>query len=262
MSDITSGQSGHSVAIYHNNEALAQAAAEYFASLANQFVTQKGSFTVAFSGGSTPKVMFALLAASPFRENIPWQSIFIFQVDERCVPPDHADSNFRMMRETLLAKVPLPDSQVYRMPAELADHAAAAQQYSQLLRNFFAARKSEAAGPHPNLPRFDLIFLGMGADGHTASLFPHSAALHAGAEIAVASYVARLNAWRITLTADLINNARNIAFLAGGQDKAATLQKVLQGDYQPELYPSQLIRPGAGSLRWLVDEAAASLLAG
>lgn len=262
MSEITPGQSGHSVAVYHNNEALAQAAAEYFASLANQFVTQTGNFTVAFSGGSTPKIMFSLLAASPFRENIPWQSIFIFQVDERCVPSDHADSNFRMMRETLLAKVPIPDSQVYRMPAELADHAAAAEQYSQILRNFFAARKFADAGPHPNLPRFDLIFLGMGADGHTASLFPNSAALQAGAEIAVANYVTKPDAWRITLTADTINNARNIVFVAGGQDKAATLQAVLQGDYQPELYPSQLIKPGAGSLRWMVDEAAASLLAG
>lgn len=208
--------------------------------------------------------MLSLLAADPFRETVPWASIYFFWGDERCVPPDHADSNYRMTTETLLSKVPVPPDNIFRIPAEMSDPERAAAEYSSTLTHFFLAgpgRSNTGTAPLAALPRFDLVFLGMGSDGHTASLFPHTAALHAGEhEIAVANYVEKLNAHRITLTAWTINNARNVTFLVAGKDKAEPLKQVLEGSYHPEVYPSQLIRPLNGSLLWMVDETAASVL--
>src|SRR5262249_23598640 len=209
------------------------------------------------------KAMFSVLASEPFLNTVPWSSIYFFWGDERCVPPDHTDSNFRMTNEALLSKVPVPQQNIFRVPAELPDAAQAAEDYSATLTNFFladsAANRSGTA-PLSTLPRFDLVFLGMGPDGHTASLFPHSAALQAGEKIAVANYVEKFKAWRITLTAATINNARNITFLAAGEDKGETLKNVLEGPYQPDVYPSQLIQPRNGTLLWMVDEAAVRLL--
>jgi 6-phosphogluconolactonase len=263
MSTTALNQSGRAIRIYRDAEELALKAARHFARLADQYVLGCGRFTVALSGGSTPKAMFSRLAAEPFLDTVPWSSIYFFWGDERCVPPDHPESNYRMTREALLSKVPVPAENIFRIPAENPDHERAAEEYSNTLRMFFltgpgATRTGTA--PLATLPRFDLVFLGMGADGHTASLFPGTTALQAGNQIAVASYVEKLSAQRITLTAATINNARNITFLAAGADKAATLKAVLEGPPQPELYPSQLIRPGNGSLLWMVDEAAAGLL--
>lgn len=263
MSTTALNQPGRAIRIYRDAEELALKAARHFARLADQYVLGCGRFTVALSGGSTPKAMFSLLAAEPFLDTVPWSSIYFFWGDERCVPPDHPDSNYRMTREALLSKVPVPAENIFRIPAENPDHEQAAEEYSNTLRMFFltgpGAIKTGTA-PLATLPRFDLVFLGMGADGHTASLFPGTTALHAGNQIAVASYVEKLSAHRITLTAATINNARNITFLAAGADKAATLKEVLEGPPQPEVYPSQLIRPGNGSLLWMVDEAAAGML--
>lgn len=228
--------------------ALAEAAADYFVETAQAKIAAHGRFTVALSGGSTPKAMFALLATSPRREAVAWAQVFVFWGDERCVPPDHADSNYRMTHDALLAHVPLPPQNIFRMHGE-ADPTQAAQEYAAQLRQFFQTAA---------LPRFDVVFLGMGTDGHTASLFPGTRALHAdSSEIVVANFVEKLQAYRLTLTAAAINQAQHIVFLVAGADKAAPLQAVREGEYLPEQYPSQLIRPVAGELWWLIDRAAA-----
>jgi 6-phosphogluconolactonase len=229
---------------------LAQEAARRFAEMAEAFTNDAGRFTVALSGGSTPKALFQILAEKPFADTLPWDSIYFFWGDERCVPPNHTESNYRMADETLLSKVPIPRENIYRIPAEDEDQTRAASSYSETLRKFFDGEP----------PTLDLVFLGMGADGHTASLFPHTTALRAGARIAVANYVEKFQSWRITLTADSINRARNISFLVAGADKAPALKEVIEGPRNPELYPSQLIEPSQGSLLWMVDEAAANLL--
>ncbi|HSF25692.1 MAG TPA: 6-phosphogluconolactonase [Blastocatellia bacterium] len=251
------------VRVYRDPAEVALKAARRFARLADQYVVGCGRFTIALSGGSTPRAMNSLLAAPPFVDTVPWSSIFFFWGDERCVPPDHEDSNYRMARETLLSKVPVPEENIFRIPAEHPDHQRAAEEYEATLKSFFLkiAPKTSTA-PLPSVPRFDLILLGMGPDGHTASLFPNTTALHADDRIVVANYVDKLEAHRITLTTRTINNARNVTFIAAGEDKAEPLKQVLEGSPQPEVYPSQLIHPQNGSLLWMVDEAAARLLSG
>jgi len=196
--------------------------------------------------------MFQILAEKPFADRLPWRSIYVFWGDERCVPPDHAESNYRMADETLLSKVPIPRENIFRIPAEDEDHERAAARYSETLRKFFAEE----------LPPLDLVFLGMGADGHTASLFPGTTALRVNDRIAVANYVEKFQSWRITLTAGSINRARNIIFLVAGADKAPALKEVIEGPRNPEQYPSQLIQPSHGALLWMVDEAATKPLSG
>ncbi|MEP7336713.1 MAG: 6-phosphogluconolactonase [Acidobacteriota bacterium] len=241
------------IEIYENAKELAWAAALKFASLAEQAVKERGRFAVALSGGSTPKAMFAILAEKPFASALPWPAIYFFWGDERCVPPDHADSNYRMANETLLSKVAVPRENIFRIPAEDEDHDRAAANYSVTIRQFFNQPDSE-------FPRFDLVFLGMGPDGHTASLFPGTTALQVKDRIAVANYVEKFQTFRITLTAAAINNAENVIFLVAGEDKAATLKEVLEGEPQPQKYPSQLISPVNGELLWMLDEAAAAEL--
>lgn len=238
------------IEIYENSQELAWAAALRFAGLAEQFVAEQGKFSVALSGGSTPKAMLSLLAGKPFADSLPWHSIYFFWGDERSVSPDHADSNFRMATEALLSKVGVPQQNIFRIPAEDEDHQSAANRYSAAIQQFF----------NTDHPQFDLVFLGMGADGHTASLFPGTAALQITDRIAVANFVEKLNAWRISLTAPIINQARNVIFLIAGEDKATALKEVLEGERQPETYPSQLIHPTSGALLWMLDEAAAGLL--
>ena len=211
------------VRIYRDPQELALKAARRFARLADQYVVGCGRFTIALSGGSTPRAMFSLLAADPFLDTVPWSSIYFFWGDERCVPPDHQDSNYRMASETLLSKVPVPAENVFRIPAELPDVEQVAEQYAQTLTQFFLAGPGATrtgTSPLSNVPRFDLILLGMGPDGHTASLFPHTTALQVADKVVVANYVEKFKANRITLTASTINNARNVTFVAGGKDKA------------------------------------------
>jgi 6-phosphogluconolactonase len=242
--------------VYPDAGELAREAARHFFELARERVEKDGHFTVALSGGSTPRAMFELLARDPYAREVAWQSVYFFWGDERMVPPDHPESNYRMAREALLDKVPAPEKNIFRMAGEAEDPRLAAEEYSARLTEFFDLH----SGPRPGLPRFDLVLLGMGADAHTASLFPKTEALRAGERVAVANHVEKLNADRLTLTAATINNARNVTFLVAGEDKAPALKSVLEGPRDPETYPSQLIRPPGGRLLWLADSRAAKLL--
>jgi 6-phosphogluconolactonase len=240
----------HTLRIYKDPAELAVKAARHFARLADQYVLGNGRFTVALAGGSTPKAMYSLLAEEPFLDTLPWKSVFFFFGDERTVPADHPDSNFRMASEALLSKVPVPASNVFRIVGEDADAHASAARYAEQLESFFAA----------GAPRLDLVLLGLGTDGHTASLFPNSTALKSSEEYVVANFVEKFQRYRITLTAKTINLARNVTFLVSGYDKAEALHRVIEGPFNPDELPSQLIRPNDGGLLWMVDEAAQSLL--
>lgn len=232
--------------------ALFQAAAEEFAAQTTTAVSTQGRFTVALSGGSTPKALFSLLATS-YHEHLPWDKMFFFWGDERHVPPESPESNYRMALEALLSKVPVPPGNVFRVPAEDPDAGRAARKYEQSLREFFRI-------PTGAYPRFDLILLGMGPDGHTASLFPGTVALHEKSRLVVANWVEKFKTDRITFTLPVINEAKVVMFLVSGTDKADTLKEVLEGTQPAELFPSKLIRPRDGKLIWLVDRAAASAL--
>jgi 6-phosphogluconolactonase len=234
--------------------ALAVQAAEEFTQTLEKAVAERGRARVAISGGSTPKVAFQLLADpnQPWRSRMPWDKLELFWVDERCVPPDNTESNYRMTREAMLDHVPLRPEQVHRMEGELDPQAAAAR-YESLLRNSFRLEGAES-------PRFDLVQLGMGPDGHTASLFPHTEALHEMARLVTANHVAQKNTWRVTLTWPVINNASSVFFLIGGADKAELVQEVFAGPRDPERLPSQLIWPSSGILTLVLDQAAAALL--
>ena len=229
---------------------LSAAAAEEVGRAANEAVAERGRFTIALSGGSTPRNLHTLLAANA-RTSLPWDHTFFFWGDERHVPPDDPESNYRMADETLLSKIPVAPAHVFRIPAENPDAAAAAEAYEQTLRKFFALEPGQ-------FPRFDLILLGMGPDGHTASLFPGTAALEEKSHLVVANWVEKFKTCRITLTLPVLNAARCVVFLVSGTDKAPALHAVLQSDEPGEQYPAKLVRPTDGKLIWLVDRAAAS----
>jgi 6-phosphogluconolactonase len=233
---------------------LAERAADYIAEKATAAVTAHGRARLAISGGSTPKATFALLGdpGQPWRANMPWDRLDLWWVDERCVPPDDADSNYRMTREALLDHAPLEPEQIHRMRGELEPEEAAAR-YEAELKSGFALKGNE-------IPRFDLVQLGLGPDGHTASLFPHTDALRETHKLAVANHVSAKDAWRITLTLPVINQAADVFFLVGGSDKAQILKEVLLGPSDPGRLPSQLIAPSNGILTLLLDPAAAALL--
>lgn len=240
--------------VYEDAPALAQAAATHFADRVAQSVAKRGRARIAISGGSTPKATFALLAdpAGPWAATIPWNKIDLFWVDERSVGPEDKDSNYRMTNEALLSKVPLPPQQVHRIEGELDPEEAAAK-YESVIRREFRLEGAEA-------PRFDVIWLGMGDDGHTASLFPHTEGLHELGRIVIANHVPQKDTWRITLTRTVINEANDVVFLIGGADKADPLEHVLYGEYDPETLPTQLIQPRNGSLTMLLDQKAAAKL--
>jgi 6-phosphogluconolactonase len=231
---------------------LFQAGAEEVIHAANDAVARRGRFTIALSGGSTPKNLYALIAANA-GASLPWDRMFFFWGDERHVPPDDPDSNYRMAKETLLSKVAIPPANVFRIPAENPDASAAAAAYEGTLRKFFAPAPGE-------FPRFDVILLGMGPDGHAASLFPETEALRENSRLVIANWVEKLKTSRITFTLPVLNAARCVAFLVSGIDKAAALHEVLEGSAPAEKYPSKLVRPTDGKLIWFVDRAAASEL--
>jgi 6-phosphogluconolactonase len=234
--------------------ALAWHAAKHLVELAEEAVSARGRVRIAFSGGSTPKATFALLAdpSHPFLHSMPWQQLELFFVDERTVPPDDAESNFRMTKEALLDHVNLRPEQIHRMQGELEPEVAAAE-YEYDLRRTFRLEGAEA-------PRFDIVTLGMGPDGHTASLFPHTEAIHEMGRLVVANQVPQKNTWRVTLTWPVINHAREVFFLIAGADKAEPLKEVLMGPKDVERLPSQLIWPASGILTLILDKAAAALL--
>jgi 6-phosphogluconolactonase len=231
---------------------IARGAAELFVRVAGNSTRARGRVDVALSGGSTPRALHGLLASAPYRERVEWQRVQFYWGDERCVPPDSAESNYRMGRETLLSLLPIQPEQVHRMRGELPPDEAAAQ-YERELRESMGLASGQ-------LPRFDLIFLGMGPDGHTLSLFPQTAALHVTDRSVTANYVPKLDTHRITLTYPTANNAAHVAFLVAGADKAEALAAVLAGPRDTETYPSRLISPTDGELFWFVDRAAAANL--
>lgn len=233
---------------------LYEQAAALYARLADAAIAARGRFMVALSGGSTPKGVHAVLSGDEYRTKIPWNHVHLFWGDERCVPPTHPESNYHMAEETLLAKIAIPARHIHRVPAELPPIEAASA-YEQTLREVFALSGGV-------LPRFDLIFLGMGADGHTASLFPGTPGVREDRRLVVAQYVKKLQAWRITLTPAVLNSAAQVVFLVSGADKAQTLKTVLHGPFEPERFPAQLVRPTQGAVLWLVDQAAAGALGG
>lgn len=244
------------VVVCKDTSALGQEAAERFVAAAQEATWQRGRFSVALSGGSTPRALYTKLVEEPQQTRVPWPEMQVFWGDERHVPPGHADSNYRTAGEALLAKVPVPEANVHRIKAEQPDVEQIAADYEATLREVFQLSAGE-------LPRFDLVLLGMGADGHTASLFPGTDALHAPAErLVVAPWVEKFQSHRITLTLPVLCHARLVMFLVGGEDKAETLRSVLEGEGEPaaQSYPAQLVRPTAGKVVWLLDQAAASRL--
>jgi 6-phosphogluconolactonase len=234
------------ITVFADEEALSRGAAEFFVSTAQNAVAARGRFSVALSGGSTPRRTYELLAQPPFRNEAPWAQSHVFWGDERCVEPEDSRSNAGMAREALLKHVPIPTGQVYPMVCGPTP-AAGARSYEALLRNFFGT----------GAPRFDLILLGLGENGHTASLFPGTPVLSEPERWVAEVYIAEQDMFRLTLTAAIINQARAVAFLVAGAAKAAVVQKVRQGLRDPRRLPAQLIQPERGELHWLLDQGAA-----
>jgi 6-phosphogluconolactonase len=234
--------------------ALTRRTARYVVESVEAAVAARGRARIAISGGSAPKPVFELLAdpAEPWRLRMPWKQLEIFWVDERCVPPDNQASNYRMAREALLDKVPLDPGQIHRMEGELEPEEGASR-YEGELRNSFRLEGAE-------VPRFDLIQLGLGSNGHTASLFPHSSALHEFNRLAVANLTDAEQPWRLTLTAPVINRGADVFFLISSGGKANVVKEVFNGPRDVERLPAQLIRPASGILTLLLDSAAAALL--
>lgn len=234
------------IEIFANSQELARGAAEYFVERSGEAVAQKGFFTVALSGGSTPKALYQLLAdpEEPFHTQVPWSRTHFFWSDERHVPPNHPDSNYRMAYEAMLSRVPVPESNVHRVHSENPDAAAAANDYEQTLLQL----------TKQTLPELDLILLGLGGDGHTASIFPGSEVLHETQRLIAAPWVEKFNSYRITMTLPLLNNAASVVFLVSGAEKAEIVKKVIEG---PKQYPAQAVQPTHGQLVWMLDRLAA-----
>ncbi len=236
-----------------DKDQVSRVGAEEFVRLSKEAIAARGRFTVALSGGSTPRSLHQLLAASPFKEQVDWSRIEFFWGDERSVPPEHKDSNFGMARDTLLSKLTIPAEHVHRMQAERSDRDQAARDYQAEIARVFGVKGD---GPPPS---FDLIFLGMGPDGHTLSLFPHTTALNETTPWVVKNFVPKFNTDRLTFTKTMANAAAHVIFLVAGEDKAAPLHEVLEGAPNPQEYPSQMIQP-KGELLWLIDAAAGAKL--
>jgi 6-phosphogluconolactonase len=226
---------------------LARKAAEQFVALAGAAVARAARFAVALSGGSTPRALYELLGSTEYRERIDWRHVHLFWGDERCVPPDHSESNFRMARKIWISQIQIPAENIHRMEGEKEPRAAAAA-YEQELQQFFAPAPGQ-------MPRFDLILLGVGADGHTASLFPGNAALDEQERFVVADYVEKLKAHRVTLTLPVINAAAQVTLLVSGASKAAVVRRILRGSETAKL-PAAKVRPANGSLAWLITKDA------
>ena len=241
--------------IFADSTALAKAAADFFLQAAKEAVLAKGIFRVVLAGGTTPLSLYKLLASEPYSEQVAWDLVHVFFGDERCVPLDHPESNYRKAQQTLLGSVPLLPENIHRIPSELEPERAA-ETYEEKLLAYFSSQIDLGERQSAS---FDLVLLGMGDDGHTASLFPGTQAVHEETRWVAAQYIDKLAAWRITLTPAILNQARQVVFMVSGANKSYTLQRVLYGAYQPDRYPAQIIQPGDGRLTWLVDEAAASL---
>ncbi len=236
---------------FSNLTTLTQAAVEMFIHLAAESLQEREVFSVALSGGSTPQPLYAALGSPDCCGKIAWEHIHLFWGDERHVPASHPNSNYHTVEKGLLSKIAMPDANIHRVPAEL-EIKCAAREYEVELHNYFTGK----------WPRFDLVLLGLGKDGHTASLFPHSSGLNEEKRWFIPNFAPRREAWRLTLTRNAINAARNIVVLVSGESKADILAEVLFGEREPELKPIQYISPKDGEMTWMLDQAAASLLPG
>jgi 6-phosphogluconolactonase len=239
------------VALYPDIDALSHATAQYVVQVANESIVTHGRFTLALTGGNTPKKLYGLLASEPYSSQIDWALVEIFWSDERCVPPDSEDSNYQLAQEVLLSKVPISPAQIHRMPADAPDRDAASLAYTREMQRVFGTDR---------VPAFDLIHLGMGPEAHTASLFPHQPSLHEQQRLVMPVTVPKPPPPRLTFTPPILNAAVHVLFLVTGADKAEAVQAVIEGPYQPDEYPAQIVRPERGEVTWMFDPAAASKL--
>ncbi len=237
------------VRTFSDPEALSRAAADLFITLAKQHIAAAGRFTVALSGGSSPKQLYSLLGSPSYRESVPWSQVYFFWADERCVPPGHPESNYKLAFDTFLSLIPLPGANIHRIKGEEGP-VAAAQSYEEDLKNFFIG---------PGVPAFDLIMLGVGEDGHTASLFPGSLLLQETSRVAVPVHLERLKRDRVTLTLPVLNHATRVIFLASGRAKADVVCEILD-ENNARRYPAGLVRPVNGEVTWFIDREAAEKL--
>src|SRR3989440_8997059 len=239
------------ISIYPDINTLSREAAKFIVRLANEAIVTHGRFTIALSGGSTPRVLYSLLGDEPYCSQIDWVQVDIFWSDERCVPPDSEESNYHLAQQVFLNKIPIPASQVHRMPADQPDRDIASQAYTEEMQRTFGTN---------GIPNFDLIQLGMGPEGHTASLFPHQPSLHEQQRLVMPVSVPKPPPLRLTFTPPLLNAPRHVLFLVTGSEKADAVQAVLEGPYQPEEYPAQIVRPTNGEVTWMLDTAATGKL--
>ena len=237
------------VRIFPNPRKLSEAVAEFFVRTSQASIQKNGKFTVALAGGTTPERTYLQLATSKFSSRVDWANTHLYWGDERCVPSDHQDSNFQMALNALLKHVPIPEANVHRMEGEIKPSFAASR-YERIMQSNLGVS-----------PGLDLVLLGLGTDGHTASLFPGTAALRETKHWVKANYVGKLSGWRITMTPFTINQATNIVFLVSGENKSRVLHQVLQGDFCPNQYPSQLINPCNGNVFFYIDRPAAGRIA-
>ena len=239
------------IAIYPDLDTISQQAAAYVARIAREAIVTRGRFTIALSGGGTPRKLYSLLATGPYSSQIDWKLVDIFWSDERCVPPDDPESNYYMAQEAMLQHLSIPVAQVHRMPADRPDRDAASLAYTRDMQQVFGTNR---------VPDFDLIQLGMGPEGHTASLFPHQPSLHETQRLVMPVSVPKPPPDRLTFTPPILNAAHHILFLVTGADKADALHAVIEGPTNPEEYPAQIVQPPNGEVTWMVDTAIAQKL--
>lgn len=240
------------ILIAHNQEGFLKEAASLFIEAARTAKEKEGRFTVALSGGKTPTELFSLLSDEYYKTRIPWNDTYFFWVDERCVPPQHEESNFGTVQKNLFSKIGVPASHIFRIPGEMKTSREAATAYEASMKAFFKLDKS--------FPKFNLVLLGLGEDGHTASLFPNTVALNEKYKWAVANQAPHLKTERVTLTFPVINNAKKVVVLCSGENKANIVREIFRSDISSERYPAQSINPSNGELVWLFDTLSASKL--
>jgi 6-phosphogluconolactonase len=233
------------IQVCNNPNSLSEAVARLFVKQSRHAVQAQNLFSVALAGGHTPERTYQILSQPPFQDQVPWAKVHVLWGDERCVPPDDPHSNARMAHQALLDRVPIPPDQIHPIHYDQSPQRAA-EEYESLLRDFFAGRP----------PCFDLVLLGLGEDGHTASIFPGTPAVEEQEHWVIAVFAAEHAMWRITMTPLLINQAAMVTFLVSGAAKARVLRRVLDGPFEPHDLPAQLIRPASGGLDWIVDKEA------
>jgi 6-phosphogluconolactonase len=237
------------IKVFDNADKLSKVAAELISDISNRAIEKRSNFSFVLSGGSSPKQTYKFLTQSPYKDEIPWNKTYFFWGDERFVPVDDPNNNYNMSKDIFLKKIPVPENHIFPIPTT-GIPADCAIKYEEVVKNFFGS----------SITTFDLILLGLGDNGHTASLFPHTEVLTEEKRLVKEVFVKELDMFRITMTASLINKAKNILFLVFGKEKAEAVSKIIEGEYNPQNFPAQLIKPLDGTIRWFLDKAAASKL--